>query len=149
METRTPFWRLLAAVPFLILFFPGPAARQEARVSSVPSEATQFDYSNSHRFPNVVSPYTVSFVPDPRLDNSRRVQNLIVDGKLMLTLEDAIGLALESNLDIPVARCNLPIAQTDLRRDTWCDRPRRFEGSPPACCEGAGFVIAPLGARWE
>jgi len=32
----------------------------------------------------------------------------------MLALEDAIALALESNLDIPVARCNLPIAQTDL-----------------------------------
>ena len=34
----------------------------------------------------------------------------------MLALEDAIALALESNLDIPVARCNLPIAQTDLLR---------------------------------
>ena len=52
--------------------------------------------------------------PHPRLDNSRGVQNLIVDGKLMLALEDAIALALESNLDIPVVRCNLPIAQTDL-----------------------------------
>jgi hypothetical protein len=116
MEVRTPFWRLLAAVPFLILFFSEPAARQEARVSSLPGEAPQFDYLNSDRFPNVVSSYTVSFVPDPRLDNSGRVQNLIVDGKLMLALEDAIGLAPESNLDIAVARCNLPIVQTDLLR---------------------------------
>ena len=60
---------------------------------------------------------TVPFVPDPRLDNSRRVQNLIVDGKLMLALEDAIALTLESNLDIPVARCNLPIP-----RRTCCAR---------------------------
>ena len=34
----------------------------------------------------------------------------------MLALDDAIALALENNLDIAVARYNLPIAQTDLLR---------------------------------
>ena len=116
MVTRKSFWRLLATVPFLGLFIPSPAACQEAQGTSARGEATQFDYSNSRSFPNVLSPYTIPFVPDPRLDNSRRLQNLIVGGKLMLALDDAIALALENNLDIAVARYNLPIAQTDLLR---------------------------------
>jgi outer membrane protein TolC len=62
------------------------------------------------------SPYLARFVPAPRLDNSRRLDNLISGDKLMLALDDAIALALENNLDIEVARYNLPIAQTDLLR---------------------------------
>lgn len=41
---------------------------------------------------------------------------MIVGGKLMLTLDDAIALVLENNLEIAVARYDLPIAQTDLLR---------------------------------
>jgi hypothetical protein len=44
------------------------------------------------------------------------LQDLIVDGKLTLTLDDAIALALENNLEIAVTRYDLPIAQTDLLR---------------------------------
>ena len=82
----------------------------------MPSEATRFDYSNSHSFPRIFAPYKVPFVPEPRLNNARRLQDLIVDGKLILTLDDAIALALENNLEIAVARYDLPIAQTDLLR---------------------------------
>jgi outer membrane protein TolC len=41
---------------------------------------------------------------------------LIHDGKLFLSLKDAIRLALENNLDIAIARYNLPIADTDILR---------------------------------
>jgi len=70
----------------------------------------------SHSFPNVFSPYRVPAVAEPRLDNGRRLEDLIVGGKLLLTLGDAIALALENNLDIAVSRYDLPIAQTDLLR---------------------------------
>jgi hypothetical protein len=116
MVTRVQFWRLLATVLFLVLFSPRPAACQEARGTSVRDESTRFDYSNSHSFPRGFYPYTVPFLPGPRLDNSQRLQDLIVDGKLTLTLDDAIALALENNLEIAVTRYDLPIAQTDLLR---------------------------------
>jgi hypothetical protein len=116
-------------VPFLVLFFPGPAACQEARGTPVRGEATQFDYSNSRSFPNVFSPYVVPFVPEPRLGISRRLQTLIVDGKLMLTLDDAIALALENNIEIAVARYDLPIAQTDLLRAKGGGATRGVAGS--------------------
>jgi outer membrane protein TolC len=95
----------------------------------VASEATRFDYSNSHSFPHIFSPYKVPLVPEPRLNNARRLQDLIVDGKLVLTVDDAIALALENNLEIAVARYDLPIAQTDLLRAKGGGATRGVAGS--------------------
>ena len=50
------------------------------------------------------------------LRNSDRLQQLIVNGKLQLTLRDALALALENNLDLAIARYNQPIADTDILR---------------------------------
>jgi outer membrane protein TolC len=65
---------------------------------------------------NPLSPYTADQVPEPVLTNSSRLDRLIRDGKLYLSLKDAIDLALENNLDLAIARYNLPIADTDLLR---------------------------------
>lgn len=61
-------------------------------------------------------PYMPSRVPAPDLANSAWLDSLVHDGKLYLSLEDAITLALENNLDIAIARYNLPIAAIDLQR---------------------------------
>jgi hypothetical protein len=87
-----------------------------SRHDSKPAEATLYNYTSSRSFPDVFSAYAAPFVPRARLANSRLLDELIVDGKLKLSLEDAIALALENNLDIAVARYDLPIAQTDLLR---------------------------------
>lgn len=65
---------------------------------------------------NPLSPYNADQVPEPVLTNSPRLDRLIRDGKLYLSLKDAIELALENNLDLAIARYNLPIADTDLLR---------------------------------
>src|ERR1700746_468631 len=62
------------------------------------------------------SAYTPSYVPEPQLANSALLTQLIRDGKLYLSLKDAIRLALENNLDLAIARYNLPIADTDILR---------------------------------
>src|SRR5437868_3785207 len=75
------------------------------------------DYSKSvPQFPNVLAPYTPRHVPPPTMSNSSRTDQLVHDGKLMLSLSDAIVLALENNLDVGIARYNLSIADTDLLR---------------------------------
>ena len=53
---------------------------------------------------------------EPQLANSPRLDQLIRDGKLYISLKDAISLAIENNLDVAIARYNLPIADTDLLR---------------------------------
>jgi outer membrane protein TolC len=65
---------------------------------------------------NPFSAYIPENVPAPGLTNSPRLDQLIRDGKLYLSLQDAIHLALENNLDLAIARYNLPIADTDILR---------------------------------
>ena len=59
------------------------------------------DYSNANPwFPHFVTPYTPVHVAQPDLTNTPRINQLISDGKLMLSLEDAISLGLENNLAV-------------------------------------------------
>jgi outer membrane protein TolC len=60
--------------------------------------------------------YRGKSVPPPNLANSPRLNSLVRDGKLYLSLRNAIDLALENNLDMVIARYNLPIAQMDILR---------------------------------
>src|SRR5262249_14774855 len=65
---------------------------------------------------NPLNAYSPDQVPKPALTNSPRLDQLIRDGKLYLSLKDAINLALENNLDLAIARYNIPIADTDILR---------------------------------
>src|SRR5262252_5445770 len=67
-------------------------------------------------FPNPIAPYKPRSVAEPNLANTSRIDSLMKDGKLSLSLNDAIALALENNLDIAIQRYNLNIADTDLLR---------------------------------
>src|SRR3984957_18504564 len=67
-------------------------------------------------FPNPIGPYTPRHLAPPNLANTGRVDGLMHDGKLLLSLNDAIAMALENNLDIAIARYNLNIADTDVLR---------------------------------
>jgi len=74
------------------------------------------EFGNTHWFPSFWGPYSTPYIPAPKMSNSERLHALLSDNKLRLSVEDAIGLALENNLDISVARYNLSFAQTDLLR---------------------------------
>src|ERR1700722_16140022 len=65
---------------------------------------------------NPLAPYMPSTVPELNLQNSQRLYDLIQDGKLRLSLRDAIALALENNLTLASFRYNFPIARADLQR---------------------------------
>jgi outer membrane protein TolC len=65
---------------------------------------------------NPLAPYIGTNVPASPMANSPRLNQQVRDGKLYLSLQDAISLALENNLDIAIARYNLPIADTDVLR---------------------------------
>ena len=55
-------------------------------------------------------------MPEPILTNTPSIDQLIQNGKLMLSLDDAISIALENNLDISLQRFTPFIAQTELLR---------------------------------
>jgi len=75
--------------------------------------SVRFDMPVSH---NPLGAYSPDRVPRPDLTNSPLLRQLIRDGKMYLSLKDAIRLALENNLDLAIARYNLPIANMDILR---------------------------------
>src|SRR5215467_12637353 len=85
---------------------------------SLPASAqTLVDYSKpASHFPNFFKPYVAHQVAPPNFGNTPRIENLLKDGKLRLSLSDAVSLALENNLDLAIARFNLAIADTDIMR---------------------------------
>src|SRR5436190_20907923 len=87
--------------------------------ADAPKIPTRANYSAIFNLPssrNPLSAYSPSSAPEPQLTNSPDLNQLIRDGKLYLSLKDAIRLALENNLDIAIARYNLPIADMDILR---------------------------------
>ena len=99
-----------------------PAQTTTPAATTTPQEQTavpranipvRFDMPKSH---NPLNAYSPDYVPEPVLTNSSRLDRLIREGKLYLSLKDAIDLALENNLDLAIARYNLPIANTDILR---------------------------------
>jgi outer membrane protein TolC len=80
-----------------------------------PSSITQLSFEMP-KSRNPLKAYAPDSVPEPVLTNSARIDQLVRDGKMYLSLKDAIELALENNLDLAIARYNLPIADTDILR---------------------------------
>lgn len=80
-------------------------------------------------------PYLAPEVPPVRVANSTRLRDLVRAGKLYLTAQDAIALALENNIDIEVARYD-PIA--------WAWRVERAEagGALPGVPSGASQAVS-------
>jgi outer membrane protein len=90
-----------------------PAAPQP----TTPQKINLVDYSQPRSaFPHFLQPYEPRELPQPNLGNSPRILTLMQGGKIYLSIDDAVALALENNLDIDLARYNLNIAEADLLR---------------------------------
>jgi len=126
------FPRLISVRPLclgsalLLGIVPTALSAQDAPPQSAPPAAPQpaqpqpihlKDYSIPRSaFPHVLQPYMHQELAQPNLGNSPRIDSLMRDGKIYLSIDDAIALALENNLDLDIARYNLNIAEADLLR---------------------------------
>jgi outer membrane protein len=99
-----------------------PAPQAQAQVPSAPQPAQPqavhlTDYSKPRSaFPHLLQPYLPQELAQPNLANSPRIDALMHDGKIYLSIDDAVALTLENNLDLDIARYNLNIADTDYLR---------------------------------
>src|SRR6201985_3874745 len=99
----------------VLLEIPLLAQVQQATVAqTAPAVAQPAVRLVSQHSDNPLSAFQATPVPRPNLANSPRIDALVKDGVLELSLKDAISLALENNLDIAIARYNLPIAAADV-----------------------------------
>ncbi len=83
---------------------------------------------------NYVSPKVAQI----SLSNSSRLDQIIRAGRIYLSLQDAIALALENNLDIEISRYNMPIAQSDVLR---AEAGGLLRGVPSAIQQGANSAV--------
>ena len=75
------------------------------------------DYSIGKRwFPNITEPYTQASIPQPILTNAPRIEQMVKDGKLSISLQDAVDLALQNNLSIVIERYVPWIAEANILR---------------------------------
>jgi outer membrane protein TolC len=65
---------------------------------------------------NPINIYRPTSIAKANFSNSVRLSDLVKDGKIYLSLSDALALTIENNFDIAIARYNLDIADTDLLR---------------------------------
>jgi outer membrane protein TolC len=94
---------------------PSAQAQKVTPSASQPFDLKEYSQPRSH-FANPLAPYTPRTVAAPNLANTARIDQLMRNGKLYVSLNDAVALALENNLDIAIARYNLNIADTDIWR---------------------------------
>lgn len=108
--------RVAALAALLILFaaaiLPGNLYAQQEGSSKQPAQGT-FNYADG---PSIFGAYSYPYVPQPSLSNSPGLDQLIQNNKLELSLDSAIELTLQNNLDINVARYELPLARLDILR---------------------------------
>jgi outer membrane protein TolC len=113
---------LIAAVPLSLAAqqsVPAPPSPStpSAPQPEQPHAVNLTDYSQPRSaFPHVLQPYLPRELAQPSFGNSSRIDSLMRDGKIYLSIDDAIALALENNLDLDLARYNLNIADADLLR---------------------------------
>ena len=109
---------------------PGLFAQTAKPEPAAPTDhIAETSYGNTRWFPSFWQPYTTPYVPETKMSNSERLHALISDGKLHLSIQDTITLALENNLDIAVARYNIAYSQTDILRTQGGGAARGFTGS--------------------
>ncbi len=103
--------------------------------------SAKFNFSRAPKpFPNLINPYRPIKIEEPGLTNSPRIDQLIHDGKLELSLQDAVELALENSMDIVVQRYNPWFADTGILKA----RAGGFGGVTPGAVYGGSTANNPL-----
>ena len=96
---------------------PAPQSQITPASPAQPQAVHLQDYSKPRSaFPHFLQPYKSQEVAQPNLGNSPRMDALMRNGKIYLSIDDAVALTLENNLDIDIARYNLNIADADYLR---------------------------------
>jgi outer membrane protein TolC len=95
-----------------------PVAPTPVATQPIPLRTSSRDYSKAFAtwFGNPINIYRPTIIPKASFNNSVRLADLMKDGKIYLSLSDALSLAIENNYDIAIARYDLDIAETDILR---------------------------------
>jgi outer membrane protein len=119
-----------------------PAVRQaeESHAEPVRDQASGL----RPNFLGFLGPYRRPYVPALFPGNGERLNSLIRDGKLYLSLHDALALVIENNLQVQVERYNLQLAETDIVRASGGGSTRGIDYNILESPQGIGGPGSPL-----
>jgi len=124
-----------------------PVAPEPVATSATPLRQGQRDFEipNGDVARHPWRMYSPVDVTGANFANSLRLDNLVKDGKIYLSLSDAIALAIENNYDIAIARYNLDIADTDVLRSKAGSALRGVNSGVIANTQGGGGTTLAAG----
>ncbi len=95
-----------------------PIAPTPVPTQPIPLRTSSRDYAKAYAtwLGDPIKIFLPTSIPKASFVNSVRLGDLVKDGKIYLSLSDAIALAIENNYDIAIARYDLDIADTDILR---------------------------------
>ncbi|HEX4650011.1 MAG TPA: TolC family protein, partial [Granulicella sp.] len=143
-ESRGP---VVFPVPAIASFVPSPNTQtgQLVRDENTPTAPRRSEPSSLRpSFLGFLGPYRRARVPELFPGDGTRLLSLIRNNKLYLTLQDAIDLAIENNLDVEVERDNLVLADTDLLRARGGGSTRGIDLTVQETPAGVGAPGSPL-----
>ena len=108
-----------------------PATPAPVLTQPLDLRTSQRDYSKpaARFFSNPINTFKATSIPKASFANSVRLTDMVKEGKIYLSLSDALALALENNYDIAIARYNLDIADTDILRTRTGQAPLGVQAS--------------------
>jgi outer membrane protein TolC len=147
--TRQLAVSLLAALLILSTGTPGlPQDQQPSKPMPGATQAAQppfslglakYDFSHGPKtFPDLFNAYRPMRVQPVELSNSEQLEQMIHDGKLELSLQDAVELALANNVDIAMQRYCPWMADTSILRALGGGAAETLGGGG---CGGGGFAL--------
>jgi len=116
-------------------------AKTAAPIVPVALGSAKHNYTRGPKFfPSLLAPYSPISIEAPGLTNSPRIDQLIHDGKLELSMQEAVELALENSMDIVVQRYNPWFADTSILKANAGG----FGGATPGAVFGGSSANNPL-----
>ncbi|HEX5483401.1 MAG TPA: TolC family protein [Terriglobia bacterium] len=146
MSRTNRYTLLIAALVIAFLGLPNLRAQENQQAEDAFDQSVQRSYTNTSWFPNILGPYLNPRVPPFHLANSQLIHELIQNGKMQLSLQDAVALALENNLDIAVARYNPEFAQIDKVRAASGQATRGIQGMFQSSATFSGALGGGIGS---
>src|SRR5437867_2945324 len=110
------------------IFLSAASTQAQQAISPTPSALPSYTMGPNW-FPTVLKPYQPTSIRPLVMENSPRLHDLIRNGKLRLSMADALALAIENNLEIAVSRFLHPIAEADVLRASSGQAARGFQGA--------------------
>ncbi len=125
---------------------PAPPGAATAKTPGEPIPVSlgsaKYHFTHAPRpFPNLIAPYRPIKIEAPTVTNSPRIEQLIHEGKLELSLQDAVELALENSVDIAVQRYYPWIADVGILK---ASSGASGYGTPGAAIAGSSASLNPF-----